>query len=220
MFKKPRCILAAMLLSGVAVNANAATIAYDYTAVSLNAPSVFAGSVGLDFRVNTPISIFALGVFDNGSFANLAGLNNGGVNVALYNLTTMMQVGPVVSFTPTSAGTQTGAEAFKSVSPFVLSAGSYTVVASGADIYNSNGSANPSSTTNSGGGLISFIGAGRFNGANGLTFPGSVDAGPANRYDAGSFQYSPVVSPVPEPESLALFSFGLLFLTQVRRRAK
>lgn len=209
-----RFILAAALLGGAAVNAQASIIAYDNSPTT--GASVFGGSVGLDFTVNSAISVSALGVFDNGSSNNLAGLNGGGVSVAIFNIGTQSEVSPVVSFTSSSAGTQINADAFKTVTPFTLAPGSYTVIAAGADIFNSLGATNTSSTTNSGGGLISFVGGGRYNPAAGLNFAGTVDGGPANRYDAGTFQFASTA--VAEPATFALLGTGLLALALTRRR--
>jgi hypothetical protein len=77
-------------------------------------------------------------------------------------------------------------------------------------------------TTDDGGGLISFVGAGRFSNTGGtaISFPTIIDGGPANRYAAGTFSFT-AGSAVPEPSSLTLFGVGISILlrgTWRRRR--
>ncbi len=60
-------------------------------------------------------------------------------------------------FSPTNAGTQINGDAFLPTNITLLD-GSYRIVAFNDGNYNSNGNPNPSSTENSGGGLISFGG--------------------------------------------------------------
>lgn len=65
-------------------------------------------------------------------------------------------------------------------------------------------------TTNDGGGLLSFLGLGRYSGGGGISisFPTNIDAGPANRYAAGTFAYAAV----PEPSSIVMAVFGVISL--------
>jgi hypothetical protein len=60
---------------------------------------------------------------------------------------------------------------------------------SGDAIRNNGVTPGPLSTMNNGGGLLRMMGSGRFIvGASGL-YPNTVDGGPANRYQAGTFQF-------------------------------
>lgn len=75
----------------------------------------------------------------------------------------------------------------------------------GTDEKNGNLDFGGSWTTNDGGGLLEFVGDGRY----GLSsFPTNIDAGPANRYAAGTFQYE-AATPVPIPATMLLLGTGL-----------
>ena len=69
-------------------------------------------------------------------------------------------------------------------------------------------------TVNDGGGLIAFVGSGRFSGSGvGIQFPNNIDSGPANRYAAGTFAFSAV----PEPSTFVLAVLAVLMLGLFRR---
>ncbi len=200
------------LASGVA---GASTIAYD-NQITLSPLQGFGGALGLDFQVNTSISVSELGAFDNGSTSNLLGVDgHSGVTVQIYNVSgTPTAVGPSVTFTPTSAGFQVNGDAFMNVTPFLLGPGTYSVVAFNDDNYNTGSLANSTDTENSGG-LISFIGSGRY--GTGSSFPTTLDTGVSNKYDAGTFAFD--LATVPEPSTFALFGLGALAFFVRRRRA-
>jgi PEP-CTERM motif len=177
----------------------------------------FGGSLGLDFTVNSAITVDQLGAFDNGLIANLSGADgHSGVTVQIYNITsTPVAMDPSVTFTPTNAGTQINGDAFLSVSPFTLGPGRYSVVAVNDDNYNSLGAVNTTSTENTGGGLITFSGSARYT-VSLSAFPSQPDGGPNNRYDAGTFDFAAATT--PEPSTFVLFGLGGALAFFARRR--
>lgn len=207
-----KVVAALLALAVVAGTARADIIAYDNAAVVAN--QGFGNALGLDFVVITPIVVTQLGVFDSGVIGNLAGADGvSGVDVAIFDRATMLQVGPLVHFSPGSPGTQVNGDAFKAIAPLLLPAGFQgSIVAFNDNNWNGFGGPNPTSTENDGGGQISFVGGGRFGFGN--TYPTSVDGGPTNRYDAGTFQFTAPAAPapaavgVPEPGTLALLGLG------------
>lgn len=195
-----------------AVPAHAAIIAYEV-------PVPKAGnqggdiSLGLDFNVNQTIRITQLGVFDD----NQDGIVNT-LNVQIFDRYTQTALGPLAAFTG-AADTLIGASRFQDIAPLVLTPGQYTVVSWGYSNDDQNFNAGftggvTTSTANDGGGLISFVGGGRFSFVGG-DYPAIADAGPFNRYDAGTFAYA---AQIPEPGILLLFGLGLAGLALVRCR--
>ena len=191
-------------------------IAYDNAIVGENQNYV-AGSIGMDFDVNTSIQVEQLGAFDSGSLLNLD--RNGGVTVGIFDRTTGLLVGPMVTLTSTTLGiTQVNGSAFLSITPFTLAAGFQGSIVSFKDPnYNTQGGTNTTSTLNSGGGAISFVGSSRYDTSGTFDFPTQfIDGGPVNRYDAGTFAFS-----TPEPSALISASFaGLLGLGYSWRRRR
>lgn len=209
-----------------APHASAAVTAYNTVVQSGN--QAYTGSLGLDFNVlSDPIEILSLGVFD----ANGDGIQSASVSVAIYERTSQNLVSPVLSFSGLM-GTLIGGSRFQSLLvPLTLGPGQYSVVAWGygpnelngnAGCVSNNGGtcvgANPfiGSTTDTGAGLVSFVGSARYSPLTG-SYPTIIDAGPANRYLAGTFAYQAV----PEPATMGLMgvSFAVLGLIARRRRA-
>lgn len=176
-------------------------------------------ALGMDFNVNRSITITSLGAFDNGLLGNLDGRDeSSGVSVQIYNVDTGLPVGPSILLTSSDPGTQIGGDAFKSVNPFVLPSGFHGSIVAFNDLnYNTGGSANSTQTLNDNQGAISFVGGGRFDGSGSFNiFPGTVDGGPANRYDAGTFIMS---SSVPDGgTTVGFLGSGLLALLAFRRK--
>jgi hypothetical protein len=194
------------------------TIAFD-NASGVGGLQNYGNDLGLDFTVNAPIRVTELGAFDNGNPSLLTGVNGAtpGITVGIFNTTTGLQVGPSVTFTPTNAGTQINGDAFLPTDITLLAGNTYSVVAYNDGNYNSNGPANTSSTTNSGSGMISFVGGGRFSGTeSGLAFPTNPDGGPANRYDAGTFEFVQA----PEPTTISFISLGIIGLVLAASRCR
>jgi PEP-CTERM motif len=184
---------------------HAGIIAYDNAAVAAN--QGFGRSLGLDFNVSTTngILVTSLGAYDSGVLANLNGVNGSGVTVAIYDRTTGLQFGPSVHFTSSDAGTPINGDAFKNIPALFLANGFQGSIVAFNDVnYNSGGAPNTTSTANDGG-LITFVGGGRYGFSQGV-YPTIVDGGPTNRYDAGTFQFA---SAVPEPATLTLLGFGI-----------
>ena len=146
-------------------------------------------SLGMDFDVNSPISITSLGVFDSGG-DGLAGP----LRAHIYNRDSQASLASL-DFTPSQPGTLVGGSRFKPLSnPLVLPAGFHgTVVVdyltNQMELNGNWGHGAGSWTTDSGGGLISFVGSARTT-VSGIGYPGVADAGPANRYAAGTFLFT------------------------------
>jgi hypothetical protein len=186
---------------GLANAAQADVIAYADSPIATT--QGYGNSLGADFTVNSPVVVNHLGVFDNGVTANLAGADgSSGVSVAIFNLTTSAQVGPLETFSVASPGTQINADAFKAVAPFVLPAGNYSVVAFNDVNGNSAIGAGIIQSLNTDNGSITFISGGR-NAGGFVLPPGHNDS---HSYAAGTF----IVT--PEPSSCVLAALGLVGL--------
>ena len=95
--------------------------------------------MGMDFNVNQAVTVTALGAFDNGNTATLAGSDGqSGVTVQIYDLSNGHSVVGPVTFTPTSAGIQQiNGDAFLSLaSPVTLGPGSYMIASYNDANYN------------------------------------------------------------------------------------
>ena len=148
----------------------------------------YNGSLGHDFEVLTPIVVTRLGVFDSGS----NGLSNT-LTAQLWRSLPSPQLLRSMTFTTAAPGTLAAGTSsrFKDLTtPLVLGPGTYTTVAYGYSASEPNGNAGiaaPVWTSDTGGGLIRFIGGGRHGPA--AQFPGTVDGGPADRYAAPTFEF-------------------------------
>lgn len=193
-----RSLKATVLLLVLAAMASAVladTIAYNVVA-GTPGNQAFTGALGLDFNVNQDIVVTELGVFDDNSDGLQAPLE-----ARLYqrddtnpcNFTLLA----TIDFTLDDQGMDMGdGNLYKPLpNPITLQAGfTGSIVASGYGPLEMNGNTNggmPSLWyTDDGGGLISFVGKGRFGDPNQPgQFPMTVDGGPVNRYAAGTFVF-------------------------------
>ena len=175
------------------VPAQGGVIALDNPAVVGN--QAFPGSVGMDFNTGfEPLEITHFGAFDSSQdgFATAR-------TVSIYDRNTAT---PFATLTiPAGAGSTliNGSRFAPVASTVTLPAGfKGSIVLNDVSvdmIHNQGVSPGPLSTINRGGGLLGFVGGGRFGGVG--TYPASGDGGPANRYMAGTFQYQ-AISPLPK----------------------
>jgi large repetitive protein len=163
-------------------NAGPLTIAYNGAAAAGN--QAFNQLLGMVFTVNSSIEVTELGAFDDGQ----DGLNLPIQVGIVRNSDGMIMAGPI-----TMSGAMDPLEAnhrMRSITPVVLAPGEYTIVALGYGAGEQNGNSNiggfPGTTTNTGGGLITFNSA-SFGGATfGLpTSPFATD----NVFHAGTFKF-------------------------------
>jgi hypothetical protein len=167
----------------------APAIAYGVPAGTIG-NQAFGGSLGMDFDVNQTITITRVGVFDSGSDGLAVP-----ITAHIYNRDTGTDVIAPIAFAAGNTGTLIGGSRFLDLAtPLTLPAGFHgTIVAEGYGASEPNGNsggAAPPWTTDSFGGAISFVGGGRFGFTPGA-FPTNLDGGPANRYAAGSFDFTP-----------------------------
>jgi hypothetical protein len=179
-------------------------IAYNAPAGTVGNQAINGLVVGDDFRVIYPITVSQLGVFDSGT----NGIQGSTVlTVQLYERSgrhngTLLAT---LTFDATDPGKRLGGSLFKPlVPPLTLLPGNYTIAAYGFDQTKPYGNAGtpplstnapPPWTVNDGDGLIRFEGLSRF-GRNGAgQYPGHLDEGPANRFAAGTFVFSPASLP-------------------------
>lgn len=182
------------------------------------------GSLGMDFTVNAPISVDAMGVYN----ANGTGVLQSVLQVAIYAINPdgsgTLVPGTFALFNPATPNYSQDLandglyDVYQSISSVVLNPGNYSVVAYGFDQTDPNGNSGfpggvGAAEDNSG--LLTYIGSARYDSNGQLDFPTTLDTGPANRYDAGTFEFS---AATPEPGTIALLGAGLILLGAARKR--
>lgn len=210
-----KTILGAMALCLTAGGAGAATVAYDVPVTAGN--QAYPGVMGMFFDVNSAVNVLSLGVFDDLANGISAGTT---LTVELWSRagTSGTAILASDSFTSASQGTLLNGSRFKALmAPLLLAAGQYAIVSygyNGSDP-NGNGYGGPVSwTTNTGGGLLSFVGSGAFAGTPGASIGDITDSGPYNRYAAGTFAFAAV----PLPSAALMLVSGVGGLAALRRR--
>lgn len=204
--------------------ASAELVAYAGQANQFSIPPLQAwgGSLGMDFTVNAPISVDAVGVYN----AAGNGMVNGTLQVAIFNNdgSGSIVAGTAVTFTP---GTYMQDlvndgpfDVYQAISAVILNPGNYTAVAVGfssADPNGNTGFQGGVGAVEDSSGLLTYTGSARFDADQTglLIFPETTDTGPANRYDAGTFEFS---SAAPEPGTFGLAISAAIALIQVRKR--
>ena len=203
------------------------TIAYDNnTGITNQDNGNF--SLGLEFDVNSSIKITALGAFFAADLNNLTFYNGNGVTVGIFDRATGLLVGSSVTINPTNYTSIVNSDAFIHLSSaIVLPSGFQGVVVAVDDRDYNQGYIdnvfNPTSTMNSGGGKIPSSAA--VASATGsalaravLCIRPTIDSGPENRYDAGTFEFAAV--PLPPAAYAGLVTLaGIAGFGLVRRRA-
>lgn len=196
------------------------TIAFDNTAVVQNQSSGGPYALGMDFTVNSPILVDAIGAFHSGSGDFLST-----IPVAIYDVASQQQVnGTLVTFngSPSGYSYSTANSVFQNITPVTLLPGTYSIVAAGygasggEPYYWTMASQTPTPVFHDGGGLITMVPqGGRWLAGQGtLTFPtGSTVGYDAPNYAAGTFDFTPV----PEVAGFAVAGVGLLGLVYFGR---
>ncbi|MGA2373358.1 MAG: VPDSG-CTERM sorting domain-containing protein [Candidatus Korobacteraceae bacterium] len=211
-----RCLSVAFVLAVAASMAYGATIVY--TDPADQGTQNWYGNLGLDFTVNTPVTVTALGVFN----ATGSGDITGPIDVAIYDFTTSSWVTPTVAFSGTYTPQGDGFDVLQQlITPITLAPGNYQVDAVGFSSSDENGNLNTGSSSgpnlNSLGSALTFTGAA-------WDFNTSLDApntcstckgAPAqdSQFDAGTFEV------VPEGgTTLVLLGLAVAGLAGLRRK--
>lgn len=158
----------------------------------------YGGTLGMDFSVERPVSVTALGAFDSGSDGfslpirvQLWTRNENGTPDNFADDTGLAVLADI-TFSAANPGAADGGSRFIALpAPLALPVGTYSIVAWGygdAELNGNAGGITPAWTMNDGDGSMTFDGGGRFGNAG--AWPGSLDGGPVNRYAAGSFKFT------------------------------
>jgi len=213
------------LLLLAAPAAFAGTIAYDYPTVDIpgNSPNVgnqgYGFGLGMDFHVNVgqAIVVDQLGAFYSGQSIIDPGTT---LTVQLFDQANTATRLATAVFDSTTPGTLVGGQYMLNITPLLLGAGGYTIVAYGYNNNQLNGNLNVDLLTFkpanlNGGGVLTFDASSPY-GSNVGTYPNSPFAGYTNEFGAGTFSFDNASA--PEPGSLLLFGTGLVAVVVRRRR--
>jgi hypothetical protein len=219
-------VAGAFLTAGVA---SAEFVAYTGQPNPQSVPPLqaYGGSLGMDFTVNSAINVDSMGVYN----AAGNGVITGTLQVAIFEQnpdSTWSEVtGTYASFNNASPGSPDLVndgkyDLYKAIAPVLLDPGTYSIVAVGfsqQDPDGNTGYTDGVGAAETGGSLLTYTGSARFDAAQTgtLIFPTTVDGGPANRYDAGTFEFS---AATPEPASFILIGTGLALVAVVRLRRR
>jgi hypothetical protein len=151
----------------------------------------YSGGLGMDFNVLEPVVVTSLGVFDSGGNGIATTLT-----VQLFRRAPTIAALASLTFNSANPGvlaTGTASRMKPLPAALTLVPGQYSIVSYG---HNSNDLNDNTGTRGSkpwnaddGNGLLAFVGGGRY-GASVGQLPPSVDAGPADRYAAGTFEFT------------------------------
>jgi hypothetical protein len=212
-------LLLACAFAGMALTANADVM--PYTDPAGQGTQAWGGNLALDFDVNSPITVTALGVF-NASGSPITGP----IQVAIFDTATNTEVTPVETFQGSYAPAGLGFDVFQAIAPVVLEPGSYEVDALGFGPADLNGNLNTGSSSGpilNGGGVLTFTGASWDYNTSFLDDPLTCPTCQplpvqSSQFDAGTFEFQPgVPSTVPEPSAFLLLLTGLLMTAFWRR---
>ena len=168
------------------VEARESGIAYQVEGNTLGTQA-FGGALGMDFDLVVPIKITKLGVFDDSSDG--LGLT---IKARIFDRSTGKEL-TLLEFTPENPGELVGGSRFKDLSQaLVLPAGFQgTIAASGYGAGERLGNNVAGRSVFGAAGAIRFVGTSRY-GTDPDKFPNTPDAGPFNRYAAGTFFFEPM----------------------------
>lgn len=212
-----RIALLAALVLGAAPLAQAqdTVIAYAVPAGTAGNQN-FGGTLGMDFDVNNPIIVKRIGVFDDNSDGLFLT-----ITAKLWDRSDPFNPVELISidFSPEDPGELVGGSRFKPLpEPLRLEVGFQGTIHAegyGAEERLRNVLSDPANivwTTHDGNGSIAFVGGSRY-GTTAQWYPNVVDAGPAARYAAGTFEYEttpplapgrPVVTIQPGDQQISL----------------